>query len=71
MDDVRITIDAAPHKLIKGRDVIIIYALPNGNTTEQTMGKKMEANDDWHLTSSTSAPKQHLYGKRSCTTVFT
>lgn len=28
---------------------IIIYALPNGNTTEQTFGKKLAQGDDWHL----------------------
>ena len=29
--------------------MIILYALPNGNTTEQTMGKKMVSGDDWHF----------------------
>ena len=47
-DDVRITIDA-PVKAYKGKTVLIIYTLPNGNTTEQTMGKKMEPGDDWHF----------------------
>ncbi|MBI9071385.1 MAG: hypothetical protein JEY94_07285 [Melioribacteraceae bacterium] len=28
---------------------IILYALPNGNTTEQTIGKDMEEGDDWHF----------------------
>ena len=28
---------------------IIIYALPNGNTTEQTFGKKLAQGDDWHF----------------------
>jgi len=29
--------------------VIILYALPNGNTTEHTMGKKKVEGDDWHF----------------------
>lgn len=49
LDDVKITIDDAPHKLSRGRDLLIIYALPNGNTTEQTMGKSMQPGDDWHF----------------------
>lgn len=28
---------------------IIIYALPNGNTTEQTFGKELVQGDDWHF----------------------
>ena len=28
---------------------IIIYALPNGNTIEQTIGKKLNPGDDWHF----------------------
>lgn len=28
---------------------IIIYALPNGNTTAQTMGRKLKESDDWHF----------------------
>jgi len=27
---------------------LIIYALPNGNTTEQTIGKALAPGDDWH-----------------------
>jgi hypothetical protein len=29
--------------------LFIIYALPNGNTTGQTAGKKMQPGDDWHF----------------------
>jgi len=50
LDDVSIAIDiplTKPNK--KERPVLIIYALPNGNTTEQTMGKKMNEGDDWHF----------------------
>ena len=32
-----------------GKKVLLIfYALPNGNTTEQTIGKVMKPGDDWH-----------------------
>jgi hypothetical protein len=46
-NDVNITIDM-PAMNQKHKTIIIIYALPNGNTTAQTMGKKMSAGDDWH-----------------------
>ena len=29
--------------------ILILYALPNGNTIEQTMGKKIKPGDDWHF----------------------
>jgi hypothetical protein len=48
-DSVRVTIDQ-PARFMKRKPVIItFYALPNGNTTEQTMGKKMKEGDDWHF----------------------
>jgi hypothetical protein len=47
-NDVKITIDA-PSELHGSKKILIIYALPNGNTTEQTMGKTMQAGDDWHF----------------------
>lgn len=28
---------------------LVLYALPNGNTIEQTMGKQTKAGDDWHF----------------------
>src|SRR5689334_5342152 len=46
--DVRITIDR-PQSFRNKETILILYALPNGNSTEQTMGKKMEAGDDWHF----------------------
>jgi len=47
--DIKITIDK-PLKSNKNWPVsIIYYALPNGNTTAQTMGKKMLPGDDWHF----------------------
>lgn len=48
-DSVRTTIDQ-PFNFKKNREtVIVFFALPNGNTTEQTMGKKMKEGDDWHF----------------------
>ena len=48
--DITISIDP-PN--ITGKEkkpvLLILYALPNGNTTAQTMGKKMSAGDDWHF----------------------
>ncbi len=46
--DVKITIDAPAFNHSK-KVILILYALPNGNTTEQTMGKKMKEGDDWHF----------------------
>ena len=54
LEDVRITIDEpAAH----GGSILILYALPNGNTTEQTMGKKLQPGDDWHF------DIQHIYAQ--------
>jgi hypothetical protein len=47
LNDVKITIDA-PTKFRKSKTILIIYALPNGNSTAQTMGKLLEEGDDWH-----------------------
>ena len=44
--DVRITINA-PVNHNANKTIIILYGLPNGNTTEQTMGKKLNEGDDW------------------------
>ena len=46
-EDVKITLDW-PEKIKYKKTTLVIYALPNGNTTEQTMGKKMKEGDDWH-----------------------
>jgi len=49
-EDVRIVINApsrenfSPEKPV----MLVFYALPNGNTIEQTGGKKLQAGDDWH-----------------------
>src|SRR5205814_3567776 len=47
--DVRITFDNPRNFSFKKRTIIVLFALPNGNTTEQTMGKKMAQGDDWHF----------------------
>ena len=44
--DVLITIDSLPGQNAKKETLVILYALPNGNTTEQTMGKKTTGGDD-------------------------
>jgi hypothetical protein len=46
-NDVKITLDIPQHKYKK--TILILYALPNGNTTSQTMGKKLQPDDDWHF----------------------
>ena len=47
--DVKITIDIPENYNLQNRTLIILYALPAGNTTEQTMGKKMAEGEDWHF----------------------
>jgi hypothetical protein len=48
--DVKIHINApaqstfAPAKKV----LLVFFALPNGNTTEQTIGKTLKSGDDWH-----------------------
>jgi hypothetical protein len=50
-NDVRILVNApsresfAPDKPL----LLIFYALPNGNTIEQTIGKTLKPGDDWHF----------------------
>ena len=46
-NDVKITLDIPQYKAKE--TILILYALPNGNTTEQTIGKKLLPNDDWHF----------------------
>jgi hypothetical protein len=48
MDDVKLTIDEPGNFAKHKKTILILYALPNGNTTEQTMGKKSGPGDDWH-----------------------
>ncbi|MGZ3853292.1 MAG: hypothetical protein ACXVBX_10915 [Flavisolibacter sp.] len=45
--DVKITLDLPKYK--SKHTILLLYALPNGNTTEQTMGKITKPTDDWHF----------------------
>jgi hypothetical protein len=47
-NDVTITIDRPSSIKKKKNTQIIFFALPNGNTTAQTMGKLLKEGDDWH-----------------------
>ena len=47
--DVKVTIDKPDNFSKKKKTIITFFALPNGNTTDQTMGKKMKEGDDWHF----------------------
>ena len=46
---VKITLDRPKRLHLTGPVELIIYALPNGNSTEWTMGKKIAPGDDWHF----------------------
>jgi hypothetical protein len=46
-NDVKVTFDIPEYKSKK--TIVVLFALPNGNTTAQTMGKKLAPNDDWHF----------------------
>ena len=47
--EVKITINAPMERLIQGKKLLLIYyGLPNGNTTDQTIGKKLKPDEDWH-----------------------
>lgn len=48
-DDIKITVDRPVSISRKKKIIITFFAIPNGNTTAQTMGKKMLPNDDWHF----------------------
>ncbi|HUS00466.1 MAG TPA: hypothetical protein VMY77_01995 [Chitinophagaceae bacterium] len=48
-DDVKVTLDIPKSYPDKKKTIIILYALPNGNSTEQTMGKKIKEGEDWHF----------------------
>ncbi|MFI5130709.1 MAG: hypothetical protein ACHQFX_11985 [Chitinophagales bacterium] len=48
-DSVRVTIDKPAEMQRRKTTIITFFALPNGNTTEQTMGKRMKEGDDWHF----------------------
>lgn len=46
--DIKVTIDKPADFSTSRKTIVVFYALPNGNTTDQTMGKKMYPGDDWH-----------------------
>lgn len=49
LPDTRILVNAPMKGFEKGDKVLLVfYALPNGNTIEQTFGKKLKEGDDWH-----------------------
>ncbi len=47
-NDVKASINAPLYFNIKGKTYLVIYALPNGNSTEWAKGKKIKPGDDWH-----------------------
>ena len=47
--DIKITIDKPVDLSSHKKTIVTFFALPNGNTTEQTMGKRMKEGDDWHF----------------------
>jgi len=51
LDGVRIVLDAPPPESFSDDKPVelVFYALPNGNTIEETMGKKLSPGDDWHF----------------------
>jgi pimeloyl-ACP methyl ester carboxylesterase len=48
--EVRVLVNAPPESEFnaKKQSLLIFYALPNGNTIEQTIGKALQPGDDWH-----------------------
>ena len=45
---VRVVINR-PEALSSKPVLLVVYALPNGNTIEQTIGKALGPGDDWHF----------------------
>ena len=50
-DEVRILINAPMRESFATNKpvLLVFFALPNGNTIEQTIGKTVSTNDDWHF----------------------
>ncbi|MDB5229832.1 MAG: hypothetical protein JWN76_637 [Chitinophagaceae bacterium] len=46
--DIHIVIDV-PSSFNYKKTNLVLFALPNGNTIEQTMGKLLQPGDDWHF----------------------
>ena len=51
LDGVRIFIDAPPPESFSTDKPVelVFYALPNGNSIEETIGRKLSPGDDWHF----------------------
>ena len=47
--DVKVTIDRPAQLKRHSATIITFFALPNGNSTGQTMGKRLQPGDDWHF----------------------
>jgi hypothetical protein len=50
-DEVRILINTPAQESFATNEpvLLVFYALPNGNSIEQTIGKKLQPGDDWHF----------------------
>ncbi len=48
-EDVKVTFDYPTNFSNYKKTILIFYGLPNGNTTEQTIGKRLQPGDDWHF----------------------
>lgn len=47
---IRINLPDSLNRLSKNKPCLLVfYALPNGNSIDWTMGKRMETGDDWHF----------------------
>ncbi|MEO5943915.1 MAG: hypothetical protein ABIP30_13425 [Ferruginibacter sp.] len=47
--DIKITIDKPVDFKPGNKTILCFFALPNGNTTDQTIGKLLMPGDDWHF----------------------
>ncbi|MCC7401606.1 MAG: hypothetical protein IT214_08985 [Chitinophagaceae bacterium] len=47
--DIKVTIDRPRNFSSQKETIVTFFALPNGSTTEQTMGRRMKEGDDWHF----------------------
>ena len=61
---VRVVINRPASALSKPM-LLIFYGLPNGNTTEQTIGKAIQPGDDWHYNIQHIGPRRGFYGRQS------
>ena len=50
-DGVRVVINTPPFRSFATNKplLLVFFALPNGNTIEQTIGKQIQPGDDWHF----------------------